>query len=167
MLMRLGRWLRLLGQDVANPEGSSDDELLSQARKENRTIITRDRELFRPAGVRVSSACSSAPPRFPISSWRWPRRASPCSSIPRGARSATLFCRKSNPNSRGNGSVPSARSSTGREVTGRRWKRCWRAFVPEKMRMSGRIPERLAKRWKPWFKQGLNLSAATQMAQLH
>jgi hypothetical protein len=54
MLMRLGRWLRLLGQDVANPEGISDDALLSQARKENRTIITRDKRLFqtcRNAGV--------------------------------------------------------------------------------------------------------------------
>ena len=54
MLMRLGRWLRLLGQDAANPEGISDDALLSQARKENRTIITRDRELYqscRGAGV--------------------------------------------------------------------------------------------------------------------
>ena len=46
MLMRLGRWLRLLGQDVANPEGSSDDELLIHAKKESRTIITRDKELF-------------------------------------------------------------------------------------------------------------------------
>jgi uncharacterized protein with PIN domain len=46
MLMRLGRWLRLLGQDVANPEGISDDQLLARARKENRTIITRDKELF-------------------------------------------------------------------------------------------------------------------------
>lgn len=54
MLMRLGRWLRLLGQDVANPKDISDDALLSQARKENRTIITRDKELFqacRGAGV--------------------------------------------------------------------------------------------------------------------
>ncbi len=46
MLMRLGRWLRLLGQDVANPEGISDDALLNRARKENRTVITRDRELY-------------------------------------------------------------------------------------------------------------------------
>jgi len=47
MLMRLGRWLRLLGQDVANPEGDSDEELLLQAKKEeSRTIITRDRGLF-------------------------------------------------------------------------------------------------------------------------
>ena len=46
MLMRLGRWLRLLGQDAADPEGISDEALLSQARKENRTIITRDKGLF-------------------------------------------------------------------------------------------------------------------------
>jgi len=46
MLMRLGRWLRLLGQDVANPESNSDNELLLQAKKESRTIITRDKGLF-------------------------------------------------------------------------------------------------------------------------
>ena len=54
MLMRLGRWLRLLGQDVANPEGGSDSELLARAKRENRTIITRDKRLFqacRVAGV--------------------------------------------------------------------------------------------------------------------
>ena len=62
MLMRLGRWLRLLGQDVANPEGISDDALLSQARKENRTIITRDKELYqscRGAGVQCMLIRSS------------------------------------------------------------------------------------------------------------
>ncbi len=46
MLMRLGRWLRLLGQDVANPEGSRDAQLLLQAKNDCRTIITRDKELF-------------------------------------------------------------------------------------------------------------------------
>jgi uncharacterized protein with PIN domain len=46
MLLRLGRWLRLLGQDVANPEGCSDDALLIQAKREGRTIITRDKRLF-------------------------------------------------------------------------------------------------------------------------
>jgi uncharacterized protein len=45
MLMRLGRWLRLLGQDVALPKGKSDAELLLQAKKESRTIITRDKRL--------------------------------------------------------------------------------------------------------------------------
>ena len=54
MLMRLGRWLRLLGQDVACPEGESDDALIDQAKAERRTIITRDRGLFqasRSAGL--------------------------------------------------------------------------------------------------------------------
>jgi uncharacterized protein with PIN domain len=45
MLLRLGRWLRLLGQDVANPAGQDDRELLKRARQENRTLITRDRGL--------------------------------------------------------------------------------------------------------------------------
>jgi uncharacterized protein with PIN domain len=54
MLMRLGRWLRLLGQDVGNPDGGSDDELLLQAKKESRTIITRDKRLFR--ACRAASA---------------------------------------------------------------------------------------------------------------
>jgi len=49
MLMRLGRWLRLLGQDVANPQDASDDRLLLQARNECRTIITRDKELLQAA----------------------------------------------------------------------------------------------------------------------
>ncbi|MDD4651344.1 MAG: Mut7-C RNAse domain-containing protein [Methanothrix sp.] len=49
MLMRLGRWLRLLGQDVACPEGESDDALLCQAKAERRTIISRDRGLFQAA----------------------------------------------------------------------------------------------------------------------
>jgi uncharacterized protein len=46
MLMRLGRWLRLLGQDAANPQEGSDEELLCQAKEERRTIITRDKRLF-------------------------------------------------------------------------------------------------------------------------
>jgi uncharacterized protein with PIN domain len=45
MLMRLGRWLRLLGQDAANPESSEDRELLQRAISERRTLITRDRRL--------------------------------------------------------------------------------------------------------------------------
>lgn len=56
MLMRLGRWLRLIGQDAANPCGKSDSELLRQAKKEGRTIITRDRELFR-ACQRANAPC--------------------------------------------------------------------------------------------------------------
>ncbi len=46
MLMRLGRWLRLMGQDVANPESESDWEIIEQAAREHRTVITRDRSLW-------------------------------------------------------------------------------------------------------------------------
>ncbi len=46
MLMRLGRWLRLLGLDVAVPADAKDDRLLQQAREEDRTLITRDKRLF-------------------------------------------------------------------------------------------------------------------------
>ncbi len=46
MLLRLGRWLRLLGLDVANPADVEDDLLLQTARKESRTLITRDKGLF-------------------------------------------------------------------------------------------------------------------------
>ncbi|MHB8118149.1 MAG: Mut7-C RNAse domain-containing protein [Methanothrix sp.] len=63
MLMRLGRWLRLLGQDVARPEGESDAQLLKQAKKECRTIITRDKRLFQAcpgAGVQCVLIRSSA-----------------------------------------------------------------------------------------------------------
>ena len=63
MLMRLGRWLRLLGQDVARPEGESDAELLLQAKNESRTIITRDKGLFLAcpgAGVKCMLIRSSA-----------------------------------------------------------------------------------------------------------
>jgi hypothetical protein len=56
MLLRLGRWLRLMGQDVANPEGCRDRELLRQAREESRTIITRDKRLFQ-AGVGAGVKC--------------------------------------------------------------------------------------------------------------
>jgi hypothetical protein len=45
MLLRLGRWLRLLGMDVANPENASDSELLQRAIQEKRTLVTRDKRL--------------------------------------------------------------------------------------------------------------------------
>jgi len=50
MLLRLGRWLRLLGQDVALPHEKSDEHLMIQAKEEGRTIITRDRGLSLAAG---------------------------------------------------------------------------------------------------------------------
>lgn len=46
MLMRLGRWLRMAGMDVANASGG-DRELLRKAKDEARTLITRDKELYR------------------------------------------------------------------------------------------------------------------------
>ena len=52
MLLRLGRWLRLLGQDVANPGRDDDRELLKKALEENRTLITRDK--------RLADSCSSS-----------------------------------------------------------------------------------------------------------
>lgn len=52
MLLRLGRWLRLLGQDVANPDEDGDKELLKKALQENRTLITRDK--------RLADSCRSA-----------------------------------------------------------------------------------------------------------
>jgi uncharacterized protein with PIN domain len=45
MLMRLGRWLRMLGQDVANPDNAGDRELMERALAENRTLLTRDKSL--------------------------------------------------------------------------------------------------------------------------
>jgi uncharacterized protein with PIN domain len=54
MLMRLGRWLRLMGQDVANPPKGDDHKLVMAAKGEGRTLITRDRvlaEKCRKAGI--------------------------------------------------------------------------------------------------------------------
>lgn len=45
MLMRLGRWLRMLGQDVANPDNADDRELMERALAENRMLLTRDKNL--------------------------------------------------------------------------------------------------------------------------
>ncbi len=45
MLLRLGRWLRLMGQDVASPKGCSDEEILQKAIDEKRTLLTRDKRL--------------------------------------------------------------------------------------------------------------------------
>lgn len=56
MLMRLGRWLRLMGQDVANPDAASDREILDKAKKEMRTVITRDRRLWQSC-LRADQPC--------------------------------------------------------------------------------------------------------------
>ncbi len=46
MLMKLARWLRMAGQDVANPpKGADDSDLIEIALAEGRTLLTRDRVL--------------------------------------------------------------------------------------------------------------------------
>ena len=46
MLGRLARWLRILGYDVEYSSGE-DDDLLPQARREGRILLTRDTRLLR------------------------------------------------------------------------------------------------------------------------
>lgn len=45
----MARWLRILGFDVAYYSKIEDDKLIELARKENRVILTRDRELINKA----------------------------------------------------------------------------------------------------------------------
>jgi len=45
MLGRLARYLRFVGCDAAYERGVSDDELLAQAQREDRLLLTRDRAL--------------------------------------------------------------------------------------------------------------------------
>ena len=56
MLMRLGRWLRLMGQDAANPEGGSDWQIRDQAKRDHRTVITRDRRLWQSC-LKIERPC--------------------------------------------------------------------------------------------------------------
>jgi uncharacterized protein len=54
MLMHLGRWLRLVGMDVANPGVADDPQLMVRSMSENRVLITRDKRLAedcRAAGI--------------------------------------------------------------------------------------------------------------------
>jgi hypothetical protein len=45
MLGKLARWLRVLGFDAAFPAESGDESLLALARREDRVLLTRDRDL--------------------------------------------------------------------------------------------------------------------------
>jgi uncharacterized protein with PIN domain len=56
MLMRLGRWLRMLGQDVANPDNADDRELIERALAEKRTLLTRDKNLVKSC-MKASASC--------------------------------------------------------------------------------------------------------------
>ena len=51
MLMRLARWLRLLGADVIADASVSGAELLKIARADNRILVTRDKRLRTAADV--------------------------------------------------------------------------------------------------------------------
>jgi len=45
MLGTLAKWLRFLGNDVVYPSPIDDNELIAMASREDRTLLTRDREL--------------------------------------------------------------------------------------------------------------------------
>ncbi len=55
MLGTLARWLRLLGYDTAYPEALHDDELATLAEREERVLLTRDKDLA--ARSHVSALC--------------------------------------------------------------------------------------------------------------
>jgi uncharacterized protein with PIN domain len=52
MLGKLTRWLRLLGHDVEYANDIDDKKLMTMAKKEKRTLLTRDLELFQQATAR-------------------------------------------------------------------------------------------------------------------
>src|SRR5579863_9876990 len=45
MVMRLGRWLRLMGADVIMDAALDGAQLLARARDEHRVLVTRDKRL--------------------------------------------------------------------------------------------------------------------------
>lgn len=56
MLGKLARWLRMMGHDVLYSTVLSDSQLLEQAKKEDRVLLTRDFALYQQAvgkGVQV------------------------------------------------------------------------------------------------------------------
>jgi uncharacterized protein with PIN domain len=52
MLGRLAKWLRVLGHDTAYFPELEDHELVRLARAEDRTLLTRDRDLTRRRGLK-------------------------------------------------------------------------------------------------------------------
>jgi uncharacterized protein len=72
MVGRLARYLRFVGCDTAYLRGLSDDEILRQARSEDRVLLTRDRALARraPRAVLLESP-------FVEAQWREVRLAYP------------------------------------------------------------------------------------------
>ncbi|UCF07703.1 MAG: Mut7-C RNAse domain-containing protein, partial [Thermoplasmata archaeon] len=51
MLGSLARWLRFLGFDTAYPQVLSDKELVEAAKREERILLTRDRDLAKRKGI--------------------------------------------------------------------------------------------------------------------
>ena len=56
MLGRLSRWLRILGHNVEYSNNLDDAQLLTIAKKETRTLLTRDFELYRHATAKGMDA---------------------------------------------------------------------------------------------------------------
>jgi len=52
MLGKSARWLRILGYETLYIKDSSDQELLSLAKRESLTLLTSDEELYRTAAMR-------------------------------------------------------------------------------------------------------------------
>jgi uncharacterized protein with PIN domain len=50
MLGSLARWLRMLGYDARYDKKLNDDQIIAEAKKEDREILTRDRELSERGG---------------------------------------------------------------------------------------------------------------------
>ena len=69
MLGRLARWLRLLGYDAVYFPGE-DDDVLRQARREGRVLLTRDTRLLQRRSAGVRSPTDSLPPHLFIESDR-------------------------------------------------------------------------------------------------
>ena len=51
MLGSLARWLRIMGYDTSYARDMADNDILSQAQKEGRIILTRDRQLAERASM--------------------------------------------------------------------------------------------------------------------
>jgi uncharacterized protein with PIN domain len=53
MLGKLAKWLRLMGHDTLYPKDMDDKELIELSKRENRILLTRDKELARSKGIDV------------------------------------------------------------------------------------------------------------------
>ena len=56
MLGKLTRWLRMLGRDVVYTGSTNDSELILKAKNENRTLLTRDVQLYQQAIAKGAEA---------------------------------------------------------------------------------------------------------------